>query len=408
MQARYIRENRGCSLCIEDVEFKEFEMKMIESNHINGIISPLFREINNQILCMYDITSKMTLVEAFSKKEMRAEDLYRLTDAIQTAVKNLDEYMLGPEGLLLDPEYIFYDINSNEFSFIYCAVSEDFYLSLKKLFEYILGIISHSDNEVVTYAYGIYRRLNTGNYALTELFEIERRTTTTDYEVRTEEVPVKDILPETVTEEREEPDKLRMYTLLGVAAAGAVVFLVFLLFTVSSGLRPSSLSVGVCALICVIIGAGEFLLIRFYKENRHFFVKMVDKDVEIPYTRDHVRIIMPQDNSEEDNRTVILTAGVLDDGHMIEWRERGAIQHYRIEKDVIIGSSPEKCDCVIGLEGVSRMHARITKEGNKFFIKDLNSTNGTRVNGEELVCFQMKEICMGDRIIIGKAEVLFH
>ena len=73
----------------------------------------------------------------------------------------------------------------------------------------------------------------------------------------------------------------------------------------------------------------------------------------------------------------------------------------------MIGSAADRADCCILLPGVSRVHARITKEGDTFYIKDMNSTNGTMVNDRELGCFELCEISSGDNILIGGAECVF-
>ena len=41
-------------------------------------------------------------------------------------------------------------------------------------------------------------------------------------------------------------------------------------------------------------------------------------------------------------------------------------------------------DLVLNDQSVSRLHARISRDGNRFFITDLNSTNGTFRNGMRL------------------------
>lgn len=55
----------------------------------------------------------------------------------------------------------------------------------------------------------------------------------------------------------------------------------------------------------------------------------------------------------------------------------------RIElgNETLIGSSPEN-SIVINDSSVSSRHARITREGNKFKLVDLDSTNGTKVGGK--------------------------
>ena len=58
--------------------------------------------------------------------------------------------------------------------------------------------------------------------------------------------------------------------------------------------------------------------------------------------------------------------------------------------------------------GVSRRHARLIHEGDKWFIVDLDSTNGTYLNGDELTPKTRYELHDGDRISLGDLEVIFH
>ncbi len=58
---------------------------------------------------------------------------------------------------------------------------------------------------------------------------------------------------------------------------------------------------------------------------------------------------------------------------------------------------------------VSRRHARITREGGKYLIEDLGSTNGTFVNrGRRLLPGDKNILADGDEIIVGKTFLRFH
>lgn len=80
------------------------------------------------------------------------------------------------------------------------------------------------------------------------------------------------------------------------------------------------------------------------------------------------------------------------------------VQRYVVDKDLIsIGRSRDN-DIVIENLSVSRNHARIRRQGNKFVLTDLNSANGTFVNN---VRISKTEIVDGDVISIGKHRIEF-
>jgi pSer/pThr/pTyr-binding forkhead associated (FHA) protein len=57
---------------------------------------------------------------------------------------------------------------------------------------------------------------------------------------------------------------------------------------------------------------------------------------------------------------------------------------------------------------VSGQHARIMKMQNRFYIEDLGSSNHTYVNDIKLVSGQMEPLKQGDKVRIGKIELVFH
>jgi predicted amidophosphoribosyltransferase len=58
--------------------------------------------------------------------------------------------------------------------------------------------------------------------------------------------------------------------------------------------------------------------------------------------------------------------------------------------------------------GVSRLHAKITVEGDKFFIEDLDSTNFTFVNKQKLAPKVRQPLSDGDEIRLGRLALTFH
>lgn len=56
-----------------------------------------------------------------------------------------------------------------------------------------------------------------------------------------------------------------------------------------------------------------------------------------------------------------------------------------IEKDVtLVGRQREHCDLVIDRKSISKMHCILIKSDGLLFVRDLSSTNGTKVNGQRI------------------------
>ena len=84
----------------------------------------------------------------------------------------------------------------------------------------------------------------------------------------------------------------------------------------------------------------------------------------------------------------------------------GPSKGYKVQIDrdeVIIGRDPEN---VIPIEDVaaSSRHCAILREGRKFTIHDLESTNGTRLNGVRITEYRLSP---KDIITVGGTEMLF-
>ena len=75
------------------------------------------------------------------------------------------------------------------------------------------------------------------------------------------------------------------------------------------------------------------------------------------------------------------------------------LKELKIDQDEIIIGRDSGNDIQIDNEAVSREHARIIRGPNCYLIEDLNSTNGTFVNGKKINKKFLQEV---DEISIGK------
>lgn len=81
------------------------------------------------------------------------------------------------------------------------------------------------------------------------------------------------------------------------------------------------------------------------------------------------------------------------------------LSHYALEKSpVVIGRDPS-CDVAVDNALLSRRHARIVAENGKFYVEDLQSTNGISLRGKKV---EREELASGDEIRIDKFSFLVH
>jgi pSer/pThr/pTyr-binding forkhead associated (FHA) protein len=85
-------------------------------------------------------------------------------------------------------------------------------------------------------------------------------------------------------------------------------------------------------------------------------------------------------------------------------RADGSGEDFSLAAEVTtVGRDPEADVCLTEAL-VSRLHARIERRPNGYFVVDLGSTNLTKVNGEAVVERLLSE---GDELRFGRAKCLF-
>ena len=80
-------------------------------------------------------------------------------------------------------------------------------------------------------------------------------------------------------------------------------------------------------------------------------------------------------------------------------------QRYNVDSDIVtIGRSSEN-DIQLFDKYISREHLRIRQKGDRFFVRDLGSENGTFVNGIQIPLGVNIEVAKGTAIIVGMSII---
>lgn len=119
--------------------------------------------------------------------------------------------------------------------------------------------------------------------------------------------------------------------------------------------------------------------------------------------------IMVDDNPDQSyNPTCLLNEELLKPEICILKSFQGAYPDITMEHyPFFIGKFRNNVDYCIEKDVISRYHAKVTREGEDYFLTDLNSTNGTYLNGEMLLTYQKKEVQFGDEITFADLKYQF-
>lgn len=115
------------------------------------------------------------------------------------------------------------------------------------------------------------------------------------------------------------------------------------------------------------------------------------------------------DVENEDDATVLMD-DYRAESACLEYFDNGLVQRIHLKKEVTrIGSKDRDTDYVLPSRKVSKLHAQIIRKDGKYMLKDMNSTNGTYLNGspERVPSEHETELHDGDEIRMADIELVF-
>lgn len=148
------------------------------------------------------------------------------------------------------------------------------------------------------------------------------------------------------------------------------------------------------------------------KDNNEYdnivMAKVIDEEEEQPAQYGNTMLLSDYLNMLKDNK---LTLKITDTDSEIPLYVKKADGYEavieKLEPDsypCTIGSLEESSDIYIASPIISKMHACIIKDEDKFYIEDMNSTNGTFINGERIAMHNKMCLSDGDALRIASYE----
>ena len=457
MRAEYKRDMNHNYLILHGEEVPDtdsYQVRMLVGNGMPSLLKCRLQGIDGNFLIYYDITSKQSVASMYETKKMGLEDLRLIFGGFVQAMEEMAEYLMDPGQLLVQPEYMYLDVEKKKLYFCCMPgkagdVREDF----RVLTEYILPKIDHEDGDAVILGYGVYRRALEDTFHLEYVKEeiykgrdsrekripesckekeidkekgqfreqYENQSGDSPWEMETSN-PFENRDRE---DEKKSPVSLRkkiLFSLLGafvlIITAGAAVL----------GFLPG-LQAGVILSGCAVFLGTGMLVYRFRKKHKGSVEKKrgrqeMQRDPIWKTEQEEENGWQPQMSAEEEmsvpqtleeepkakdfGETVVLSAGVVQGPATLVSREPGELATIYLQEDMtVIGKMETAVDAVIDLPTVSRIHAKIRRRDQEYYLSDLNSRNGTAVNGRLLKEGEDYQLQNEDEVDFAQARYVF-
>lgn len=390
MKVRFANDYRHNYLVVAVAEISDsnkYAVKMITENQIEGLLHCQERNMNGETFLYYEITSKQNMKALFEIQPVKMSHLQSFFRGLQAVNDEIENYLLNGGNLLVNPEYIFCDLHAKQFFFLFYPENEN---TLQKSFqEFLTFLMSRMDSEDVKMVEAVYQMADLFQRQQFVLDEIliwfmenfgENRIKTTAMggkeKVFVEETDPIDEIPKDL------PLHIQTHT-----PRDATKYPDF-----TNSYKKSD----------------EFKRRIWDRIRQRLFGKKEKGNATVKKDIVYRESFEEEVPAEEDDRTVY-----------IPWVENSDNKLYGIGKGnkyhisltnlpFTVGKMSGAVDLVIRDPSVSRLHARFSREGNHFYMTDLNSTNGTFRNGIRLEPNTTQEIEPGDEIGIGKLKFIYR
>lgn len=451
MKAEYKRDMNHNYLILygeKDINTDSYQVRMLVGNIIPSLLKCRIQGVDGKFMMYFDITSKQAVSTLYEEKKLGIEDLQLIFGGFVRVMEEAAEYLINPAQLVLKPQYIFADCEKKELFFcLMPGYDKDIKEQFQLLTEYILPKIDHEDGEAVILGYGVYRRTMENSFHLEHIKEELYRKQDNKEEIKTEtkkdsrEISVQETGEENLMQSSEMSEnfwredkaektdshklfgkKVTVFALILLALAGVTI-------AISGGYLPhQDISVllgivlagmGGIMLAVVIIRKAKAVYKQPQRESRkkpqlsETFVRPPVNEILQEGSEDSIKTMRekksPHREREEDfGETVVLSAGVVSGPASLVSREPGELAPIYLQEELtVIGKLENACDAVIDLPTVSRIHAKIRKREEEYYLSDMNSRNGTIVNGRLLLPEEEYRLQEEDEVDFAQARYIF-
>ncbi len=178
MKNKITFENQGSNTFLtyhleaEDV-VDTLTLGMLTNNKIPGLARTLYTQQDDKRFLKYNISAKIPASDVFSRAVKKSKLIGFLTGVSEAAL-SAEEYMIDPDMLVLNPDFIYFDVSKNDATLLCVPVlKEERFESETNLASYFKDIMVHTnfdEKENTFYVARILNYLNKSNHFSPEEF----------------------------------------------------------------------------------------------------------------------------------------------------------------------------------------------------------------------------------------------
>ena len=380
----------------------DYKLHMLQENEIEGLLKMCVTFINGKTELTYTISSKQTISELYEKKKMNFKEAKEIILSFIQLCHQLPRYLLRMEDVLLEKDLVFLDYQSGKTFFCYYPDSgRELCGSVRSFIQELSIMTDHGDQKAVELVYGVLHICDQPHFLIADMEEFlkvfpdeNRIDQKTDEPLIGEEwqqsIKLREEQPEyllskcfetggdreqieskTGLEQEKKEKKEKNYGLLKTV----------------KGLFEKKLS-------------DEFRNQKIITQEKQFL-----QDRAGSQEKDELMMRKKQQYCEDTMYIREIMEYTCRKLMSLTEKEDIELSYYPF----VIGKLNERVDYVLEDRSVSRIHLRFSREGeDRYYMEDMNSKNGTFLNGIRVEPYEKVRIEPGDKIGIAAFEYIFR
>lgn len=353
MEIKYTRKhNDSFMTIIDEANAVEYETKMIDSNDISILLEYSILEIDGTTQYNYNISRKENLQDYLETRDYSLEAIEKIVLSLQIGLSELEKYLIDESHIFLEKDTIFLEKTNAGERLSLCYYPKDngtIQQQFRVLMEHIVSNLQGGDRKKAEHIYAIYDICLKEDYTLEEVLDYLQSNSEEQPEIVVNKIEFDDGFDEDL-----EDNKIEDYYEDSSES----------LYDYYEKKKKKTLG-------------GRLLSLNIFDGIKGLLEKKGESAISKSLKFEDF-IIEPDTEIEE--KTVLLKDS-KPAGKLVYDGRDGAEDDYIITKDIFRIGSSKTNDAILNSKAVSSSHAKIYRENGEYFLEDMNSLNGSYIQG---------------------------